>query len=275
MAGGPSRLGQVSGRHGPAEPRCQPSSMAASSLGAGGIIAETDAHSRGSSHGVDRVLCGRGWRGSFADGLGRWRPDRRVPESGRRVRPSSRVHGADRWQRRCAPSAGWCRCGDACAAGVVCPRSGGSQVSSRNRRTPRLESQIDVRRAIWSGPDVVLPDGSFVPDFDSPTGHMRAPVQDLRDVALAGQRTREMNESLLARPEPRESASRLGLSGCRPETCVPRQAHGSKFSLTQRSSASRQASSRLPSVSPAPNARFGGYRASVTAKVAVHRGNPG
>lgn len=58
-----------------------------------------------------------------------------------------------------------------------------------------------------AGVDVVLPDGSFVPDPDSPTGHMRAPIPDLRDVALASRRTREMNESLLARPESRESAS--------------------------------------------------------------------
>jgi len=42
--------------------------------------------------------------------------------------------------------------------------------------------------------------------------------------------------------------------------------------LTQRSSASRQGSSRLPSVSPLPNVRFGAYRAFVTAKVA--RGIP-
>ena len=51
--------------------------------------------------------------------------------------------------------------------------------------------------------------------------------------------------------------------------CVPR------FLPTQRSSTSRRGSRSLPGVSPLPNARFGGYCAFVTARVAVHRGNPG
>jgi hypothetical protein len=39
--------------------------------------------------------------------------------------------------------------------------------------------------------------------------------------------------------------------------------------------ASRQCSSSLLGVSPWPDARFGGHRALVTAKGAVHRGNSG
>lgn len=53
------------------------------------------------------------------------------------------------------------------------------------------------------------------------------------------------------------------------QACVPR------FLPTQRSSTSRQCASRLPGVSPLPNARVSGYRASVTDQVAVHRGKPG
>jgi hypothetical protein len=53
------------------------------------------------------------------------------------------------------------------------------------------------------------------------------------------------------------------------------QFHGSRFSLTQRSSANRQGSSSLPGVSPLQNAQIGGYHALLAAKVAGHRGNPG
>jgi hypothetical protein len=68
---------------------------------------------------------------------------------------------------------------------------------------------------------------------------------------------------------------RLGLSGWRLETCVPMQARVPRFLPAQRSSTSRQCATRLPGVSPLANARVSGYRASVMAKVAVHRENPG
>ena len=43
-------------------------------------------------------------------------------------------------------------------------------------RSSKVGSMSDAEYGV--GPDVVLPDGSFVPDPDSPTGHMRAPIQD-------------------------------------------------------------------------------------------------
>ncbi len=53
------------------------------------------------------------------------------------------------------------------------------------------------------------------------------------------------------------------------QACVPR------FLPTQRSSTTQQGASSLRGVSPLPKAQFRANRASVTAKVAVHRGNPG
>jgi len=68
---------------------------------------------------------------------------------------------------------------------------------------------------------------------------------------------------------------RRGRTGWRLETCVPRQACAPRFLPTQRSTINRQGASNLPGVSPLLNARFGAYRASAAAKVAVHKGNPG
>jgi len=48
--------------------------------------------------------------------------------------------------------------------------------------------------------DVVLPDGSKIPDKDSPTGFMRAPVADLAEVARAGRETGRAFLSLLGDP---------------------------------------------------------------------------
>ena len=51
------------------------------------------------------------------------------------------------------------------------------------------------------GTDVVLPDGSFVDDPKSPTGHMRSPVQDLTEVAREGQRVRGRFKEMLDSPK--------------------------------------------------------------------------
>ena len=69
--------------------------------------------------------------------------------------------------------------------------------------------------------------------------------------------------------------ARLALFGWRLETCVPMQACVPRFLPAQRSSTRRQGSSSLPGASRLLNAQFRANRASVTAKVAVHRGNPG
>jgi hypothetical protein len=53
------------------------------------------------------------------------------------------------------------------------------------------------------------------------------------------------------------------------------QACGSRFSLSQRLSASRQGSNRLPGDLTLLNARFGGYPAVVVAELAAHPGNAG
>jgi hypothetical protein len=51
------------------------------------------------------------------------------------------------------------------------------------------------------GTDVLLPDGSFVDDPDSPTGHMRSPIQDLTEVAREGRRVRGRFNAMLHSPK--------------------------------------------------------------------------
>lgn len=49
--------------------------------------------------------------------------------------------------------------------------------------------------------DVVLPDGSKIPDSQSPTGYLRSPVADLSAVARAGRKTAADVRSLLKNPD--------------------------------------------------------------------------
>lgn len=58
-----------------------------------------------------------------------------------------------------------------------------------------------------SGTDVVLPDGSFLEDSQSPSGHMRAPIGDLTAVARAGRSARDQYKSMLLFPETAISAT--------------------------------------------------------------------
>lgn len=86
------------------------------------------------------------------------------------------------------------------------PPSGWEPVNDKRiRQEPEIYSAQQLRsmsdKEYGNGTDVVLPDGSFVDDPKSPTGHMRSPTQDLMDVAREGNRVRKTFKSMLKSPK--------------------------------------------------------------------------
>ena len=73
--------------------------------------------------------------------------------------------------------------------------------------TAREEPISPSDQEYGSGTDVVLPDGSFLEDSQSPSGHMRAPIGDSTAVARAGRSARDQYKSMLLFPETAISAT--------------------------------------------------------------------
>jgi RHS repeat-associated protein len=67
-----------------------------------------------------------------------------------------------------------------------------SLIPSAQAQTPQPQLQKDTS----PGEVVVLPNGSTIPDPDSPSGELRAPVADLSAVAAAGRQSRETLRAL-------------------------------------------------------------------------------
>lgn len=89
-------------------------------------------------------------------------------------------------------------------AGGNDPRVISDATPDNNRKPGQRYAQVSPRRgsrAAAAPADVVLPDGSKIPDDQSPTGYMQSPVADLSAVAEAGRNTGVRFEHLRTSPE--------------------------------------------------------------------------
>jgi RHS repeat-associated protein len=74
---------------------------------------------------------------------------------------------------------------------------GSGLIPSAQAQTPQPQPQKEqLQKDTSPGEVVVLPNGSTIPDPDSPSGELRAPVADLSAVAAAGRQSRETLRAL-------------------------------------------------------------------------------